>query len=192
MKRRFLSEVTAALLAVIAWTAPALAGPDAVKLYTDHCASCHGADRLGGQGPALLPENLGRLTGQRATAVIADGRAATQMPGFGATLDKDEIAALAAYIATPLKQVPPLGIAEISASRIVHAPAPALERPRFEADPMNRCGWGGTGDHHATILDGDRVERLARVPSRCAREGVAKFTPGGRYGWLKAGVALCV
>ena len=30
-------------------------------LYRLHCARCHGADRLGGLGPALLPENLGRL-----------------------------------------------------------------------------------------------------------------------------------
>ena len=31
------------------------------NLYDTHCASCHGADRLGGIGPALLPENLSRL-----------------------------------------------------------------------------------------------------------------------------------
>ena len=49
-------------------------------------------DRLGGQGPALLPENLGRLMGPRAAAVIAEGRTATEMLGFGAKLDKDEIA----------------------------------------------------------------------------------------------------
>ena len=29
--------------------------------YQTHCAACHGADRLGGMGPALLPENLSRL-----------------------------------------------------------------------------------------------------------------------------------
>ena len=33
----------------------------AAALYQEHCSSCHGAGRLGGQGPALLPENLGRL-----------------------------------------------------------------------------------------------------------------------------------
>ena len=181
MKRRFLSELTGALLAVITWTAPVVADPDAVKLYAGHCAACHGADRLGGQGPALLPENLGRLMGPRASAVIANGRAATQMPGFGATLDKGEIAALAAYIATPLKQVPPWGSAEISASRIIHAAAPALERPRFEADPLNLFVVVETGDHHATILDGDRFEPLVRFPTRFALHGGPKFTPDGRY-----------
>jgi DNA-binding beta-propeller fold protein YncE/cytochrome c553 len=181
MKRHFLSEVVGALLAVIGWTAPVLADPDAAKLYTDNCATCHGADRLGGIGPALLPENLGRLMGPRTTAVIADGRAATQMPGFSAKLDKDGIAALAAYIATPLKQVPSWGSAEIAASRVVHASAPALDRPRFEADPLNLFVVIEAGDHHATILDGDRFERLARFPTRFALHGGPKFTPDGRY-----------
>jgi len=31
------------------------------KLFETHCAQCHGADRLGAIGPALLPQNLKRL-----------------------------------------------------------------------------------------------------------------------------------
>ncbi|QWG21690.1 nitrite reductase [Bradyrhizobium sediminis] len=181
MKRRFRSKFAAALLVVAGLTVPAQAEPDAVKLFADHCASCHGADRLGGQGPALLPENLGRLMGPRAAAVIADGRTATQMPGFSATLDKDEIAALAAFIATPLPKMPAWGSLEIAASRVIHATAPALDRPRFAADPLNLFVVVETGDHHATILDGDRFEPLARFPTRFALHGGPKFTPDGRY-----------
>jgi mono/diheme cytochrome c family protein len=33
----------------------------APALYREHCAACHGETRLGGIGPALLPENLERL-----------------------------------------------------------------------------------------------------------------------------------
>src|SRR5262245_52167222 len=102
MKRRWLSEVLGALTLVAALSVPAAAEPDRAKLFATHCASCHGADRLGGQGPALLPENLGRMMGPRAVAVIAEGRVATQMPGFAPVLAKDEIAALATYISTPL------------------------------------------------------------------------------------------
>ena len=181
MKRRLLSEIVGGALAIIGLCIPAQAEPDAVKLYADNCAACHGADRLGGQGPALLPENLGRLMGPRAAAVIAEGRTATQMPGFGAKLDKDEIAALAAYVAKPLAQIPAWGTAEIAASRVIHAKAPALDRPRFEADPLNLFVVVETGDHHATILDGDRFEPLARFPTRFALHGGPKFTPDGRY-----------
>ncbi|MEK7191305.1 MAG: cytochrome c, partial [Pseudomonadota bacterium] len=45
---------------LVAFAVPAVA-EDAPSLYRQHCATCHGVDRLGAVGPALLPENLGRL-----------------------------------------------------------------------------------------------------------------------------------
>ena len=74
---------------------PAVAA-DTPALYGQHCASCHGASRLGGMGPALLPESLERLKRKDAVATIRDGRAATQMPAFGAALSAAEIDALSA------------------------------------------------------------------------------------------------
>jgi len=181
MARRCRFEAIRIVLALLALTGPAFAEPDAAKLFTDNCAECHGADRLGRLGPALLPENLGRMMGAKAASVIAAGRAATQMPGFAAKLTKEEIAALAAYIAVPLPSVPVWGAQEIDASRVVHASAPVLDRPRFDADPMNLFVVVEAGDHHATILDGDRFEPLVRFPTRFALHGGPKFTPDGRY-----------
>jgi mono/diheme cytochrome c family protein len=40
---------------------PVSAGASSAELYAENCASCHGADRLGLTGPALLPGNLQRL-----------------------------------------------------------------------------------------------------------------------------------
>jgi WD40 repeat protein len=37
------------------------------------------------------------------------------------------------------------------------------------------------GDHHVTVLDGDRLEPIHRFPSRYALHGGPKFTPDGRY-----------
>lgn len=179
MKRRCL--ISAAYIALALHAAPASAEPDAAKLYGEHCAQCHGADRLGQLGPALLPESLGRLTGARAVSVIVNGRAATQMPGFAGTLNNDEITALAAYIAKPLASVPVWGAGQIAASRVIHASAPALDQPRFAADPKNLFVVVEAGDHHATILDGDRFEPLARFQTRFALHGGPKFTPDGRY-----------
>ncbi len=185
MQRRFAREL--ALAAAVAFAAAltvagaAFAEPDAAGLYREHCASCHGADRLGGQGPALLPENLGRLTGARAAAVIAEGREATQMPGFAQTLGRAEINALAAFIASAPPEVPHWGAQEIAATRVVHAAAPALAGPLHRADPLNLFVVVETGDHHATVLDGDRFEPLARFPTRFALHGGPKFTPDGRF-----------
>jgi cytochrome c553/DNA-binding beta-propeller fold protein YncE len=190
MKRnRWSVKIALVTLAIVA--SPAMAEPDAAGLYSEHCASCHGADRLGGQGPALLPEALGRLMGPRAAAVIAQGREATQMPAFGSVLDKAQVDALAAYIATPLATVPVWGEREIAASRVEHAQPPALDKPQHGADPMNLFVVVEAGDHHATILDGDRFEPLTRFPTRFALHGGPKFTPDGRFvffmsrdGWI--------
>ena len=56
MIRRIASFSLVALLPLLAHADP---GAD----YASHCAACHGADRLGGTGPALIPETRGRLKG---------------------------------------------------------------------------------------------------------------------------------
>jgi hypothetical protein len=158
------------------------ASADAPALYARHCASCHGADRLGAIGPALLPESLGRLKPEAAAAVIRDGRPATQMPGFAGTLDEAEVEALADLIRTPLAQVPRWGAAEIEASRtVLAAPDTLPDRPQWQADPLNLFVVVEAGDHHVTILDGERFEPLARFPSRFALHGGPKFSPDGRF-----------
>ena len=177
-------------------TAPSLASATstvpAAALYTEHCAACHGAQRTGGMGPALLPESLSRLRPAEALKVIAEGRVATQMPGFAATLNKQEIAALGAYIRTPVLPAPTWGDADIRASRSF-SPTPANEpaTPLWSADPMNLFLVVEGGDHHVSLLDGDKFEVINRFASRFALHGGPKFTPDGRYvffgsrdGWI--------
>ncbi|RMD64896.1 MAG: cytochrome C oxidase Cbb3 [Alphaproteobacteria bacterium] len=165
---------------------------DAAALYRTYCASCHGPARLGGMGPALLPENLRRLRPERARKVIAEGRAATQMPAFAETLSAEDIAALAAYIYRPPATPPVWGRTEIEASReVVVDPATLPEDPVFDADPLNLFVVVESGDHHVTILDGDRFTPITRFPSRYALHGGPKFSPDGRFvyfasrdGWI--------
>ena len=87
-------------------------------VYQKNCASCHGANRLGGMGPALLPENLKRLRQNKAIKVIANGRAATQMPAFANKLSEKEIQSLVNYVYTPLVKIPQWGMHEIKKSHI--------------------------------------------------------------------------
>ena len=170
----------AALLLALALAAPVAADPG--KLYAEHCASCHGADRLGGIGPALLPSNLERLRKPAAAETIARGREATQMPGFGDKLTAAEIGQLVELVYAQVEPEPRWGEAEIRASRtVLHAPGTLPGRPQFEADPLNLFVVVETGDHHVSVLDGDRLERIHRFPSRYALHGGPKFTPDGRY-----------
>jgi mono/diheme cytochrome c family protein/WD40 repeat protein len=160
--------------------------------YQTHCASCHGADRLGGTGPALLPGNLARLRRPDAVKTITQGRQATQMPAFEKLLAPPQIAALTEFIYTPLASMPRWGMDEIRASRIEHVKAESLpNKPVFTADPLNLFVVVEVGDHHATVLDGDRFEPIARFATRYALHGGPKFSPDGRYvyfasrdGWI--------
>jgi cytochrome c553 len=187
--RRFLFILISVFSVVISGAAEADVAP---KLYRQHCASCHGADRLGGIGPALLPENLSRLRPQAALTVIAKGRTATQMPAYADKLSSTQIEALVQLIYKPLPETPKWGIAQIRQSHVVHYKGqPLPDKPVFKADPLNLFVVVETGDHHATILDGDRFEPIYRFPTRFALHGGPKFSPDGRFvyfasrdGWI--------
>jgi cytochrome c553/DNA-binding beta-propeller fold protein YncE len=184
--KRLMAAVAAMLSCASGWAA------DANALYQTHCASCHGADRLGGVGPALLPGNLERLRRPDALKTISDGRVATQMPAFSAKLSDEEIKQLADLIYTPLATTPAWAMDQIRASRIEYHRSGSLpDKPVFNADPLNLFVVVELGDHHATILDGGKLEPIMRFPTRYALHGGPKFSPDGRYvyfasrdGWI--------
>ena len=68
---------------------------DAAAIYGARCAGCHGADRSGNNGPALLPERLTKSASAYVTT-ITDGSGG--MPAFGNRLSADEISALVDFI----------------------------------------------------------------------------------------------
>lgn len=151
-------------------------------LYQEHCASCHGADRLGGMGPALLPQNLSRLKQPAAEAVIRNGQPATQMPAFADMLDAESITALADYIYRAPANTPTWDPADILASHLLPHPQGSLpDKPVYQADMMNLFLVVETGDHHVTLLDGDKMEPIHRFASRFALHGGPKYSPDGRY-----------
>ena len=169
------------LLAATPWT---LAAPRGAGVYAEHCAVCHGTDRLGGTGPALLPGNLRRVSPTRAAAAVADGLPATQMPAFAGRLSEAEIAAVVAHIFTPLASTPRWTAQQIEASRVQHHTARPDARPAYDADPLNLFLVVEAGDHHVTVLDGDRLEPIHRFKSRYALHGGPKFSADGRYAFL--------
>lgn len=166
---------------------------DTNKIYQDNCAQCHNASRLGGMGPALLPENLKRLRKNAAIDVIKNGRIATQMPAFNDKLSNKAIQSLVDFIYTPLKETPVWGMAEIKASQIIHNKEEDLpDKPVFEVDDLlNLFLVVELGDHHVTLLDGDKLEPIHRFKSRFALHGGPKYSPDGRFvyfasrdGWI--------
>ena len=173
-------------------TAP-LQAADTERLYQDNCAQCHNPKRLGAMGPALLPGNLKRLRKPAASEVIRNGRVATQMPAFDGKLTPAEIDALVEYIYKPSSEALAWGLAEINASHIIHNRAEDLPaQPVFEVDDLlNLFLVVELGDHHVTLLDGDRFEPIHRFKSRFALHGGPKYSSSGRFvyfasrdGWI--------
>lgn len=162
------------------------------KDYQQHCASCHGEARLGGIGPALLPGNLSRTRKPAAKDVISNGRALTQMPAFGKILTDNEIDGLVDYIYRPAKTKPVWAKKQIEGTRIVHFDQSTLsQKPLYKADMQNLFIVVETGDHHATLLDGDKFEPIHRFKTRYAVHGGPKYSPDGRFvyfasrdGWI--------
>jgi cytochrome c553 len=160
----------------------AQANNTAVENYQTHCASCHGADRLGGLGMALLPGNLGRLKKDLAKQVISQGRTATQMAGFASQLTENEIDALVEHIYTPVTPAPEWPAERVINSHIDYQHADLSTRPVYEvADKLNMFIVVELGDHSASLVDGDSFEVIHRFKTRPALHGGPKFSSDGRY-----------
>lgn len=70
------------------------------EFYTANCAACHGNDRQGVIGPALLPDTLIESDELYAEA-IADGRPGTAMPSWTAAgMSEAEISAMVTWLKT--------------------------------------------------------------------------------------------
>ena len=102
------------------------------------------------------------------------------MPGFGGLLDEEQIDDLAALVFEPLAEMPTLDIAAMEATRSV-TEKQLVDAPTHSGDLMNLFVVVESGDHHVTILDGDRFEPITRFPSRYALHGGPKFSPDGRF-----------
>ena len=71
-------------------------GKSAAEFYQGSCARCHGANRGGGRGPALLPDRLSE--GDEIYFDIIKNGESGGMPAWGNQLTDEEIGALVAFM----------------------------------------------------------------------------------------------
>ncbi|MDH5488502.1 MAG: c-type cytochrome [Rhodospirillaceae bacterium] len=182
MKNNNLFALMAMTVAVIIILPNPVLSQGVDEIYQEHCASCHGDERFGGMGPALLPGNLGRLKKKQAESIISSGLPATQMPGFADKISPEQINQLVELVYSEPKRIPKWGIDKINESHTVFIAEDKLPKsPIHNADLLNLFVVVESGDHHVTILDGDKFEPLARFESHYALHGGAKFSPDGRF-----------
>lgn len=185
---------TALLFCISGWTfAQTASGDNATILFKTHCTECHNEARLGGVGPALLPENLKYLRKPAAINVIRNGRAKTLMPSFKSKLSEKEIQSLIKLIYTPLTEIPSWNMAQIKASQIIHNKENSLpNKPILDVkDHLSLFLVIEKGDHHVTILDGDTFAPVHRFKTRFSLYGEPQYSPSGRFvyfasrdGWI--------
>jgi cytochrome c55X len=74
------------------------AGQTAAEFFGSNCAACHGADRSGGLGPALLPDRLTEADDFYVNTIL-NGRPGTPMPVWGDQgVTEEQAAALVEFI----------------------------------------------------------------------------------------------
>lgn len=79
----------------------AASGSPGATVYSDNCASCHGADGQGGIGPKLAGEVTSVFPDvEDEIAVVTEGQ--SSMPSFGDRLSEEEIAQVVEYTRTEL------------------------------------------------------------------------------------------
>ncbi|KTB66773.1 cytochrome C oxidase Cbb3 [Pseudomonas fluorescens] len=178
------------LLVPLLWISAAHGTP--AEDYGEYCQSCHGLNRIGASGPALLPESLGRIKPDEVRKVIEQGRPASQMVGFGSQLSAAQIDGLANFLQQPPATPATWNAQDIRNSHRLLADLRTLpSTPQHHADPLNLFVVVESGDHHIDILDGDRFTVLDRFASHFAVHGGPKFSPDGRFvyfasrdGWI--------
>ena len=189
---RTLVQCTGAFYLLLILCNQVVANPATVEsLFQQQCAACHGKDRLGISGPALLPQSLHHLSKKKANQTIAKGRPATQMKPFESVLTATQIAKLVDYIYSLPNKMPAWGAKETRASHRLYPINKSVTRPVFDADPLNLFVVVESGDHHVTVLDGDTFEPIYRFPSRFGLHGGPKYNSTGHYvfftsrdGWI--------
>jgi hypothetical protein len=114
------------------------------------------------------------------------------MAAFADRLTEAQAQSLVDLVFTPLPETPTWGLDRIEASRqVLVAEKDLPDHPLHGSDPLNLFVVVETGDHHATILDGDRLEPIHRFATRRALHGGPKFSNDGRFvyfasrdGWI--------
>ena len=174
--------------------APALFdGKEVGVAFRDSCSGCHGPNREGATGPALIP---GRLAANDDTYfdAIKNGKPGTVMPGWGpAGMSDEEVWALVGYIRSePKAEAVQWGRDQIAGSREVLVDEATLpQEPTHEGNLDNLMLVTEREARSIAVLDGDTHQLLTHVPASYRAHGYA-FDPTsdrwaynvGRDGWL--------
>lgn len=160
--------------------------------FLDSCAGCHGTDRRGATGPALLAERLTQ-SDEYYFDVIANGKPGTVMPPWSGQLTDQDITTLVEFIRTDTGEGPPQWTFEdIEASHTILIEESDLpSEPTHGADVNNLMLVTEREAQGIAVIDGDNHELLTKIDASYRAHGYT-FSPVserwaynmGRDGWV--------
>lgn len=163
------------------------------QFYADTCGGCHGPNREGGTGPALIPARL--TSGDEFYfETIKNGRPGTAMPAWGpAGVNDEEIWGLVGMIRSePEAEAVEWGIQQVAASLEILVDGESLPaEPEHAGNLDNLMLVTERENRGIALIDGDRHTLLGKVEASYRAHGYA-FDPTndrwaynvGRDGWV--------
>jgi nitrite reductase (NO-forming)/hydroxylamine reductase len=167
-------------------------GKEVGLYYLDSCAGCHGTDRRGATGPALLPERLSQED-EYYLDVIANGKPGTVMPPWGSQLTEEDMMTLVDYIRSDTGQGPPQWtLDDVEASHeVLITDSDLPDTPTHDSRVENLMLVTEREAQGIAVIDGDTHELVAKVDASYRAHGYT-FSPTedrwaynmGRDGWV--------
>lgn len=163
------------------------------QFYADTCGGCHGPNREGGTGPALLPSRLSS-TDQFYFDIIQNGRPGTAMPPWGNIgISDEEIWGLIGFMRSEAESsVIEWGLEDIAGTLETLIPDSELpSEPQHEGNLENLMLVTERENRSIAVIDGDTHSLLGKIDASYRAHGYA-FDPTndrwvynvGRDGWV--------
>lgn len=169
-----------------------VAGQPVGQYFADTCGGCHGPNREGGTGPALIPGRLTESPDFYATT-IKEGRPGTIMPPWSASLSDKDVDVLVNYILSePSAEAVSWELENIAATREVLVEESALpDAPTHSGNIDNLMLITEREARSIAVVDGDTHTLLDHIDASYRAHGYV-FDPTdsrwaynlGRDGWL--------
>jgi len=168
-------------------------GKSVKQAFIDSCSGCHGSNREGATGPALIPGRLG-AEDDYYFDIIKNGKPGTVMPAWGPTgMSDEEIWALIGFMhSEPKAEAVKWELEQIAASREVLVDESILPEEPIHSGNLNNLMLVTEREARSiAVFDGDTHQLLAHVEASYRAHGYA-FDPTderwaynvGRDGWL--------
>jgi DNA-binding beta-propeller fold protein YncE len=166
---------------------------DAQQLFTKNCAVCHGGDRGGYIGPALVKERHQSLSEAAIRTMMMTGILETLMPPWGGKLKPQEIRDLAALIKNTSRAEVSWGMEDIRSSLEVYVKDESTlpSNPGYSIEDMSDLmavmsrGRYATGNSKVIFFDGRTNRKVGEIPTAHAPH-IVDFDPiDPRWAYIK-------